>query len=139
MLMVVGFGVATIGFGLSRVFWLSLLCLYFTGAFDSISMVIRQTLMQTLTPDRLRGRVASVNYLFVGFSNELGAFESGATAALFGPIISVVGGGLGTILVVTTVWLKWPVLAGVAPLHTLKPAGAEPRHAPESARKPAEA
>jgi MFS family permease len=139
MLMVVGFGLATIGFGLSRVLWLSLICLFFTGAFDSISMVIRQTLMQTLTPDRLRGRVASVNYLFVGFSNELGAFESGATAALFGPIISVVGGGVGTILVVLTVWLKWPALAHIAPLHTLKPAGVEPRRAPEPAREPAKA
>jgi MFS family permease len=139
MLMVVGFGAATIGFGLSRVMWLSLICLFFTGAFDSISMVIRQTLMQTLTPDRLRGRVASVNYLFVGFSNELGAFESGATAALFGPILSVVGGGIGTILVVTTVWLKWPVLANIAPLHTLRPASADPRRAPEPAREPAQA
>jgi hypothetical protein len=102
-------------------------------------MVVRQTLMQSLTPDRLRGRVASVNFLFIGFSNELGGFESGATAALFGPIISVVGGGIGTILVVAAVWLKWPVLAQVAPLHTLRPDEIEPRHAPEPAPEPAKA
>jgi MFS family permease len=141
LLGVAGFGVATIGFGLSRSLWLSLACLFFTGAFDSVSMVIRETLMQSLTPDRLRGRVASVNSLFISFSNELGGFESGATAALFGPFVSVVGGGVGTILVVAAAWRKWPALAEVGPLHTLRAidAGAESRHAarPEGESTPA--
>src|SRR6266545_3627451 len=105
---VAGFGLATIGFGLSRQLALSLVCLFATGAFDSVSVVIRLTLEQVLTPDPLRGRVSSLHYVFVGFSNELGGFESGATAALFGPIVSVVGGGLGTLLVVGVVALLWP-------------------------------
>jgi len=132
MLSVIGFGLATIGFGLSQVLWLSLLCLFFIGACDSISMVVRQTLMQSLTPDRLRGRVASVNFLFIGFSNELGGFESGATAAIFGPVASVVGGGIGTLLVVAAVWFKWPALAQVAPLHTLRPPEPERRASVEA-------
>lgn len=115
------FGVATIGFGWSQNFALSLVCLFFTGVFDNISVVIRLTMEQSLTPDRLRGRVSSVHYVFVGFSNELGAFESGSTAALFGPIASVVGGGIGTLLVVGIVALAWPKLRELAPLHELKP------------------
>jgi len=122
LLVVAGFGLATIGFGLSRNIVLSLACLFLTGAFDSISMVIRDTLAQMITPDHLRGRVAAVEHTFVGFSNELGAFESGATAALFGPIVSVVGGGIGTIVVVLVVALAWPALARIGPLHTLAPA-----------------
>ncbi len=118
---VLGFGVATIGFGLSTSFPLSIICLFFSGVFDSVSVVIRSTLEQMLTPDRLRGRVAAINYVFIGFSNELGDFESGATAALFGPVASVVGGGIGTILVVIAVALAWPALARVGPLHTLRP------------------
>ena len=114
-----GFGLATIGFGLSRNLSLSLLCLFLIGATDSISMVIRQTLMQALTPDQLRGRVASVNFLFVGFSNELGAFESGGAAALFGPIFSVVSGGVGTLLVVALVCAEvaGPAAGAAAPHH----------------------
>jgi predicted MFS family arabinose efflux permease len=119
---VVGFGVATIGFGLSRSFPLSLLCLYFTGVCDNISVVIRLTLEQTITPDRLRGRVAAINFVFIGFSNEFGAFESGATAAWFGPTLSVVGGGMATLLVVALVGLRWPMLARIGPLHSLRPA-----------------
>jgi MFS family permease len=121
LLVVAGFGLATIGFGLSRNLALSLVCLFLTGAFDSISMVIRDTLQQMMTPDHLRGRVAAVEHLFVGFSNELGAFESGATAALFGPIASVVGGGIGTLAVVLVVALAWPALARIGPLHALRP------------------
>ena len=123
LFVVSGFGLATIGFGLSTHLLLSLVCLFLIGATDSISMVIRQTLMQALTPDQLRGRVASVNFLFVGFSNELGAFESGAVAALFGPVFAVVSGGVGTLLVVLSVALKWPVVLRVPPLHTLRPEG----------------
>ncbi len=118
---VVGFGLATIGFGLSRWFVLSLACLYFTGVFDNLSVVIRLTLEQTITPDHLRGRVSAINYVFVGFSNEFGAFESGATAALFGPTISVVGGGIATIIIVGIVRMVWPNLSRIGPLHTLKP------------------
>lgn len=119
---VAGFGVAAIGFGLSRVFALSLVCLYFTGVFDNISVVIRLTLEQTITPDHLRGRVSAINYVFIGFSNEFGAFESGATAAMFGPTASVVGGGCATILVVLMVRALWPQLARIGPLQTLMPA-----------------
>ncbi len=116
---VAGFGVATIGFGLSRSFALSMVCLFLTGVFDNISVVIRLTLEQMITPDHLRGRVAAINYVFIGFSNEFGAFESGAAAALFGPTIAVVGGGVATLLVVGVVHRTWPQLARVGPLHTL--------------------
>jgi MFS family permease len=113
---VVGFGVATIVFGLSRSFWLSFLMLLLTGAFDNVSVVVRHTLVQVLTPDRLRGRVSAINYVFIGTSNELGAFESGVTAAVFGPVLSVVGGGFGTILVVIAVVLLWPQVRALGPL-----------------------
>jgi MFS family permease len=118
---VVGFGVATIGFGLSETFWISMVCLILTGALDMLSVVIRVTMEQALTPDHLRGRVSSINFLFIGLSNELGAFESGATAALFGTVASVVGGGIGTLIVVAAVALTWPQLLRVGPLHTLRP------------------
>jgi MFS family permease len=121
LIAVAGFGLATLGFGLSRSFVLSLACLFFTGVFDNVSVVIRVTLEQTITPDHLRGRVSAINFVFIGFSNEFGAFESGATAALFGPTLSVVGGGLATLLVVATVGVVWPQLARVGPLHTLTP------------------
>lgn len=119
---VVGFGLATIGFGLSRSFALSMACLFMAGVFDNISVVIRLTLEQMITPDHLRGRVSAINYVFIGFSNEFGAFESGATAALFGPTLSVVGGGCATLLVVAAVQALWPELSRVGPLHTLAPA-----------------
>ena len=119
---VAGFGLATIGFGLSRSFVLSLFCLFLTGVFDNISVVIRLTLEQTITPDHLRGRVSAINYVFIGFSNEFGAFESGATAALLGPTLSVAGGGMATVLVVAMVRGLWPQLARIGPLHTLTPA-----------------
>ncbi len=121
LLVVAGFGLAALGFGLSRWFALSLLCLFFTGVFDNVSVVIRLTLEQTITPDHLRGRVSAINYVFVGCSNEFGAFESGATAALVGPTLSVVGGGLATLLVVAIVSAAWPQLARLGPLHSLAP------------------
>ena len=105
---VTGFGAATIGFGLSHYLWLSLVMLFLTGLFDSVSMVVRHTLLQLVTPDTMRGRISAVNNIFIGTSNELGALESGLTAALFGPIISVVAGGVGTILVVLGVSWIWP-------------------------------
>lgn len=108
LLAVVGFGVATIIFGLSTWFWLSLLMLATLGGLDNISVVIRGTLLLTHTPDEMRGRVSAVNSIFIGVSNELGGFESGFVAALFGPIFAVVSGGIGTILVVLLVARLWP-------------------------------
>ncbi|QIR37723.1 MFS transporter [Tolypothrix sp. PCC 7910] len=114
---VVGFGVVTIIFGLSRWFWLSLLMLALSGALDSISVVIRHTLVQIRTPNHLRGRVAAINSVFISASNELGGFESGLAAALFGPIVSVVGGGIGTILVVVATAMIWPEIRKLGALH----------------------
>ncbi|MBE9057652.1 MFS transporter [Sphaerospermopsis sp. LEGE 08334] len=114
---VVGFGVVTIIFGLSRWVWLSLLMLALSGALDSISVVIRHTLVQIKTPDHLRGRVAAINSVFISASNELGGFESGAVAALFGPVFSVVSGGIGTILVVVATALIWPEIRKLGALH----------------------
>src|SRR5262245_10874035 len=102
------FGVATIGFGLSRNFWLSFVLLFLCGATDNISIVVRHTLVQLLTPDEKRGRVSAVNSLFIGTSNELGGFESGVVAHWLGPVFSVVSGGVGTILVVIAVAMIWP-------------------------------
>ena len=93
---------------LYHVFWFSLAMLFFIGAFDSVSVIIRGTIVQLVTPDEMRGRVSAVNNIFIGTSNEFGALESGITAALFGPVISVVGGGIGTILVVLGVAKWWP-------------------------------
>ena len=97
---VFGFGISIIVFGLSTSFWLSVFALFASGALDGISMVIRQTILQLKTPDHMRGRVASVNSMFVGSSNELGAFESGATAKLLGTVTAVVFGGTMTLLTV---------------------------------------
>jgi MFS family permease len=105
---VAGFGLATIGFGWSRFFWLSFLMLFICGAVDNISVVVRHTLVQLLTPDEKRGRVSAVNSLFIGTSNELGGFESGLVAYWFGPVFSVVFGGIGTIVVVVAVAFFWP-------------------------------
>ena len=108
---VAAFGLATVVFGLSEHFGLSLLALAITGAFDNISVVMRMTLVQLETPNEIRGRVSAVNSIFIGASNQLGEFESGATAALFGPVGSVVIGGVGTLLVAAT-WIRWfPALA----------------------------
>lgn len=105
------FGLATVVFGLSEHFGLSLIALAITGAFDNISVVMRQTLVQLETPNEIRGRVSAVNSIFIGASNQLGEFESGATAALFGPVGSVVMGGVGTLLV-AAIWIRlFPALA----------------------------
>jgi MFS family permease len=100
------FGATTIVFGLSPWFWLSMAALFVNGAVDMVSVVVRQTLVQLDTPDEMRGRVSAVNAIFIGASNQLGEFESGATAALFGPIGAVVAGGVGT-LVVVGLWMRW--------------------------------
>jgi MFS family permease len=112
---VAGFGAATIGFGLSRNFLLSFFLLAVTGALDNVSVVVRGTLVQVLTPDVLRGRVTAVNAVFIVSSNELGAFESGLTAQFFGPVVSVVGGGIGTIIVVLAVTWIWPEILRLGP------------------------
>lgn len=120
LLAVIGFGIATIVFGLSRLFWLSLLMLFLLGGLDNISVVIRATLLLMRTPDEMRGRVAAVNSIFLGASNELGGFESGLTAQLFGPTLSVVGGGVGTLLVVFLVALLSPELRSLTTLRDPK-------------------
>ena len=117
LLSVAGFGAATIAFGLSTNYWLSLAMLALTGALDNISVVIRHTLVQMLTPDSMRGRVSAVNLVFISSSNELGAFESGITAEWFGTVLSVVGGGIGTILVVLISMVLWPELLRLGGLH----------------------
>lgn len=102
---VVGFGASIIGFGLSKTFLGAMLCLIISGAFDSVSMVIRGTLVQLLTPDSMRGRVSAVNSMFIISSNEIGAFESGATAKLLGLVPSIIFGGFATLAVAaTTAW-----------------------------------
>ena len=104
------FGLATIGFGLSRNFWLSVVFLGLSGAFDMVSVVIRSTLIQIVTPEPLLGRVSAVNSVFVGSSNEIGAFESGVAAKLFGTVPSVVFGGVATLGVVAAIALGFPAL-----------------------------
>ena len=113
---VAGFGISTIIFGLSTTLWLSLAMLFFAGAFDSVSVIIRGSIVQLVTPDEMRGRVSSVNNIFIGTSNEFGALESGLTAALFGPVVSVVGGGIGTILAVLAAAWRWPEIRKIGAL-----------------------
>jgi len=110
LLAVAGFGVATILFGLSHNYALSFAALVLTGACDNISVVVRVTLVQVMTPDEMRGRVSALNALFIGTSNELGAVESGMVAGLFGPVFSVVSGGIGTILVAAIIAYLSPQL-----------------------------
>lgn len=105
---VFGFGTCIIVFGLSSVFWISVVALFFSGVTDGVSMVIRQTILQLKTPDHMRGRVASVNSMFVGSSNELGAFESGLTAKLMGTVTAVVFGGTMTLITVLTTGMVSP-------------------------------
>ncbi len=136
---VTGFGAATIVFGVSRSFSLSLLMFFLTGAFDNISVVVRHTLVQTLTPDRMRGRVSAVNGMFIGASNELGGFESAMLASWTSATFSVVAGGVGTLLVVGTVALLCPQLRRYGRLDfAAQEAGQEtgPDVAPRSADRP---
>ncbi len=118
LLVVAGFGLATVVFGLSRFFLLSLLMLFILGALDNISVVIRGTLMLTRTPDEMRGRTSAVNSIFISASNELGGFESGLTGAWFGAAPAVIIGGIGTLLVVFGVAHLWPEMSA---LRTLDP------------------
>ncbi|PRZ26456.1 MFS transporter [Flavobacterium granuli] len=102
------FGICIIVFGLSTIFWVSLIALFLSGVFDGISVVIRQTILQLKTPDHMRGRVSAVNSMFVGSSNELGAFESGLTAKIMGTVTAVVFGGSMTLFVVLTTGIVSP-------------------------------
>ncbi len=113
LIAVAGFGVMTLLFALSKLFWLSLVALFLTGAFDSISVVIRGTILQIMPPDHLRGRVVSVNSIFLAASNELGAFESGLAARLMGTVPSVIFGGSLTLLTVLYVWRRSKALFAV--------------------------
>ena len=135
LLAVAGFGVATIVFGLSKSMWLSMTALFFTGAFDNISMVIRGTLIQMLTPDKMRGRVSAVGSVFVGSSNQLGGFESGLVAAIFGPVISVVSGGVGCIMVVLATALASPRLRRFGAMKDARPIEVEDPNPDDSERR----
>lgn len=115
------FGVATIGFGLSRTMWLSLLMLILVGAADMVSVWVRGTLVQMATPPEMRGRVSAVNMLFIGTTNEFGEFESGLTAQWFGAKLAVVLGGLGTCLVVAFFTWRFPQLRAVDRLGEVRP------------------
>ncbi len=113
---VAGFGAATVVFGVSRSFWLSIVMLFLLGGLDQVSVVIRSSLLLLRAPDAMRGRVSAVNSIFVGASNELGAFESGSVAALIGPTLAVVSGGIGTILVVLATAFLFPQLRDLGAL-----------------------
>jgi MFS family permease len=116
LLAVTAFGLCTIVFGLSRNYWLSLAMVTLIGAVDNISVVVRHTLVQVMTPDQMRGRVSAVNGIFIGASNELGGLESGLTAAWLGPVKSVVVGGIGTLLTVLATAVVFPQLRKFGPL-----------------------
>ena len=110
MFAVAGFGICIIIFALSKLFWISFVALVIAGMLDGISVVVRGTIMQLKTPDNMRGRVMSVNSMFINSSNELGQFESGLAARLMGVVPSVVFGGCMTLLVVVATWVKAPSL-----------------------------
>ena len=107
---IAGFGLSIIAFGLSKWYWLSLFALLVSGVLDGISVVIRGTILQLKTPDEMRGRVSSVNSMFINSSNEIGQVESGVAAKLMGLVPSVVFGGAMTLLVVIITWFKAPKL-----------------------------
>jgi MFS family permease len=118
---VAGFGVCMVVFGLSRTMWLSMLALALGSAFDTVSVVLRSTILPLVTPDELRGRVTAVEMVFISASNELGAFESGVAAALIGAVPAVVLGGIATIVVAGAWWKLFPALADVDRLDELRP------------------
>jgi MFS family permease len=120
LIAVTGFGLSIICYGLSTNFYLTLFFLFLEGTFDSVSVIIRSTIMQLLTPDDMRGRVSSVNSMFIGSSNEIGAFESGLTARLMGTVPAVVFGGCMTLVVVSATYFKTKKLIPVG-LHEIHP------------------
>lgn len=117
---VAGFGVVTVVFGLSHWYWLSFAALLVSGCLDNVSVVVRQSLVQLLTPDHLRGRVTAVNQIFIISSNELGSFRAGTMAGMFGPVVAAVAGGVGTVLVVVGIGALYPQLGRLGRLHELK-------------------
>jgi MFS family permease len=121
LLTVLTFGIATIVFGITQSFALSLAALFILGAADNISVVIRQTVLQLLTPDSMRGRVTAVSVIFIGSSNELGEFESGIAASFLGLVPSVVFGGVMTLVTVGVVAVVWPELVRLGSLEHLEP------------------
>ena len=121
LISIFGFGVFMIVFGASKLFWLSVVALFFAGVFDGISMVIRQTILQLKTPDEMRGRVGAVNSMFVGSSNELGGFESGIAAKIFGAPLAVVLGGTVTLITVITIGFKNKMLRNLDLTKDLEP------------------
>jgi len=121
LISIFGFGVFMIVFGASKLFWLSVVALFFAGVFDGISMVIRQTILQLKTPDEMRGRVGAVNSMFVGSSNELGGFESGIAAKIFGAPLAVVLGGTVTLITVITIGFKNKTLRNLDLTKDLEP------------------
>jgi MFS family permease len=123
---VAGFGVCMVAFGLSRQMWLSMLALALGSAFDTVSVVLRSTILPLVTPDELRGRVTAVEMVFISASNELGAFESGVAAALIGAVPAVVLGGVATIIVAGTWWRLFPSLTKVDRLDELQPVSVAP-------------
>lgn len=118
---VAGFGICMIVFGLSREMWLSMVALALAGAFDMVSVVLRSTILPLVTPDELRGRVNAVEMVFISGSNELGAFESGLAAALIGAVPAVVVGGVATVVIAGVWWKLFPALARVDRLEELRP------------------
>lgn len=116
-----GFGVVITIFGLSHWYWLSFAMLLISGCLDNVSVVVRQSLVQLLTPDHLRGRVTAVNQIFIISSNELGSFRAGTMAGVFGPVVAAVAGGIGTVVVVLGMGALFPQLARLGRLHELKP------------------
>ena len=122
---VAGFGVCMVAFGLSHTMWLSMLALALGAAFDTVSVVLRSTILPLLTPDELRGRVTAVEMVFISASNELGAFESGVAAALIGAVPAVVLGGVATVVVAGVWWKLFPSLARVDRLDELRPVAVE--------------
>lgn len=110
LLAVAGFGICIIIFGLAKWYWLSFAALMIAGVFDAVSVVVRGTILQLNTPDELRGRVASINLIFINSSNELGQFESGVTSRWFGTLPAIIFGGAMSVLVVAATWIKFPKL-----------------------------
>jgi MFS family permease len=137
LLAVTGFGAATLVFGISKNFWLSFVMLIITGSLDNISVVVRHTLVQMITPDAMRGRVSAVNQVFIGSSNELGGFESGLTAAWWGPVASVIFGGIGTIVTVLAVSFFSAPLRKLGRLDHLSPETDAPHKKESPATSPA--
>ena len=110
LLSVAAFGVCILVFGLSKVYWLSFAALLVAGLCDAVSVVVRGTILQLFTPDELRGRVASINLIFINSSNELGQFESGVTSRIFGTLPAIIFGGAMSIVIVAGTWYKFPKL-----------------------------